>query len=120
MSDRIVLAGISAETLVGVHEHERHALRPITIDLELICDLAAAAASDRLDDTIDYAAVTSRVRERCRAARHLLVEALAGELAQTCLEDARVLAVKVTLHKPGALPGVADVAVVLERSRGSR
>ena len=117
MTDRIVLRGIEAEALVGVFEWERAAKRPLSIDLELACDLAAATASDRLDDTVDYAALVGRVRERCAASSYRLIEALAGDIASTCLEDARVKAARVTVRKPGAVAGVGEISVVLERTR---
>ena len=117
MPDRIELRGIAAEALVGVFEHERHAKRPVFVDLGLTCDLGAAAASDRLEDTVDYFALTQRVRERCGASSYRLIEALAGDIAATCLANPRVLAVTVTVHKPGAVDGVGGIAVVLYRRR---
>lgn len=117
MTDRIVLRGIEAEAVVGVFEWERLAKRPLRIDLELACDLAAAAASDRLEDTVDYAALTARIRERCAATSYRLIEALAGDIAATCLEAGHVAAVEVTVTKPGAVAGVNEISVVLHRSR---
>jgi dihydroneopterin aldolase len=117
VTDRIVLRGIDAEALVGVFEWERAAKRPLSIDLELACDLAAAAASDRLEDTVDYGALAGRVRERCAASSYRLIEALAGDIAATCLEDVRVKTARVTVRKPGAIAGVGEISVVLERTR---
>ena len=117
MTDRIVLRDIEAEAVVGVFEWERLSKRPLRIDLDLACDLNAAAASDRLEDTLDYAALTARVRERCAATSYRLIEALAGDIASACLEDPRVASVDVTVRKPGAVPGVGEISVVLQRSR---
>ena len=117
MSDRIVLRDIEAEALVGVFEWERLTKRPLRIDLELGCELGAAAASDCLEDTVDYAALTARVRERCAASSYRLIEALAGDIASVCLDDARVKSVGVTVRKPGAVAGVGEVSVVLQRTR---
>ena len=117
MSDRVVLRDIEVEALVGVFEHERHAKRPLHVDLDLACDLAAAAASDRLEDPVDYFGLTQRVRERCAASSYRLIEALAGDIARICLADVRVAAVTVTVRKPGALEGVGTIAVILERER---
>ena len=117
MTDRIVLRDIEAEALVGVFEWERLAKRPLRIDLELACNLGAAAASDRLEDTVDYGALVARVRERCAASSYRLIEALAGEIATVCLDDARVESVGVTVRKPGAVAGVGEVSVLLQRSR---
>jgi dihydroneopterin aldolase len=115
--DRILLDAIEVEALIGVHEWERRAKRPLVVDLELACDLADAAATDRLETTVDYFELTRRVKEACAASTYRLVEALAGEIARICLAEARVAAVKVTVRKPGAVEGVGGVAVVLERRR---
>ena len=115
--DRILLEGIEVEALIGVHEWERRAKRPLSVDLELVCDLADAVATDRLDATVDYFELTRRVKELCAASSFRLIEALAGEIARTCLASPRVRGVTVTVRKPGAVDGVGGVAVVLERSR---
>ena len=117
MPDRIVLRGVAVEALIGVFEHERHARRPLSIDLELSCDLAPAAASDDLADTVDYFGLAARIRARCAETSYRLIEALAGDVARVCLAEPRVAAVTVTIHKPDSVPGVGDVAVVIERIR---
>ena len=117
MPDRIVLRDVEVEALIGVFEHERHARRPLRIDLELACDLAPAAASDDLADTVDYFGLTARVRARCAETSYHLIESLAGDIARVCLAERHVTAVTVTVHKPGAVVGTGDVAVVVERSR---
>jgi 7,8-dihydroneopterin aldolase/epimerase/oxygenase len=117
MTDRIALRDVAVEALVGVHEWERVARRPLTVDIELACDLSAAARSDRLEDTVDYSALVRIVRERCAASSYRLIEALAGDIARACLDAPHVSAAKVTVHKAGAVPDVGDVAVVVERAR---
>jgi dihydroneopterin aldolase len=115
-ADRILLSDVAVEAIVGVHEHERHERRRLLVDLELVCEIADAVASDKLEDTVDYAAVVEQVRARCAETSYFLIEALAGEIARVCLTAPRVDSVKVTLKKPGAVEG-ASVAVALERHR---
>ena len=117
MPDRVVLRAVAVEALIGCFEWERQAKRPLLVDLDLACDLRDAAASDRLEDTVDYFGLTKRVRELCAASSFRLIEALAGEIARVCLADPRVLGATVTVRKPGAVEGVGDIAVVLERAR---
>ena len=49
--------GLRALGVHGVLPEEQVRPQPFEVDVELIVDLAAAAASDRLDDTVDYGAV---------------------------------------------------------------
>lgn len=114
-SDRIVLRGIGAKGVVGVHAWERTAPRDLRIDVELAADLRVAGASDDLRDTLDYDALVQAVRARVAAAPRSLIEAVAEDVASVCRSDPRVTGVVVTVHKPGAVPGVDDVAVTVSR-----
>ena len=122
--DRITIAGIQAFGHHGVLDHEREHGQRFLVDLHLDVDLSLAAVSDRLDDTIDYGELTGAVAELVAGEPVALIEALAGRIADRALEDPRVAAVEVTVHKPAApVPAVAqDVAVTLQRRRdgGSR
>ena len=117
--DRITLSGIQAFGYHGVLDHERAYGQRFLVDLHLDVDLSIAAVSDRLDDTIDYGELTGAVADLIAGEPVQLIEALAGRIADRALEDPRVAAVEVTVHKPAApVPAVAqDVAVTLRRAR---
>lgn len=117
MADRIVLEGIEVEALIGVFEHERHAKRPLLVDLDLTCDITRAAVTDNVEDTIDYFTLTNCVREHCARSSYRLIEALAADIARICLASPRVSRAVVKVRKPGAVAGVSSIAVVIERSR---
>lgn len=116
-SDCIQLTGIPAQGIVGVYDFERHAPRPLPIDLTLWCDLSAAAASDDVAQTIDYDHVTAIAHAVCAELQPDLIETLAGTIAERILADPRITAVTVTVHKPGAVAGVEDIAVRLHRAQ---
>lgn len=117
--DRITVSGLEAFGHHGVLPHERRYGQRFSIDLVLELDLAPAAGSDDLDDTIDYGRLSGDVAAIVAGEPVELIEALAGRIAVRCLEDARVQAVEVTVHKPNApVPVVArEVAVTLRRTR---
>lgn len=116
--DLILLRGLAVETVIGVYDWERTAPRPLLVDLELSVDLAAAGASDRVGDTVDYAAVTACLEAVCTHCQPLLLEALAAAMARTLFEQFEPLRwVRLTLHKPGILGQVKDVAIRIVRRR---
>lgn len=115
--DRIFLTALAAETIIGIHEWERAVRQRVEIDLEMWVDLAAAAKSDAIEDTLNYKSVAKRVLAFVQESRFRLVEALAAEVAQVVLEDPRVERVRVTVHKPGAVRFSRDVGVIIERGR---
>ncbi len=117
--DRIRLAGIEAFGHHGVLPHEREHGQRFVVDVAIDLDLAPAAASDRLDDTVDYGTLAGDVAAIISGEPCDLIETVAGRVASRCLEDERVVAVEVTVTKPNApLPVVArDVAVTVRRTR---
>lgn len=115
--DRIRLTGIAARALVGVYDFERKASRPLRFDLEIGCDLSAAGASDAVADTLDYDAAASIVHAVCAELTPQLIETLAETVASRLLAMPRVATVTVTVHKPGAVLGVEDIAVSVTRDR---
>jgi 7,8-dihydroneopterin aldolase/epimerase/oxygenase len=118
--DRIVIEGVEVFAHHGVLDHEREHGQRFVVDVRLDADLAVAAASDDLADTIDYGQLAGRVAAAATSPPAALIETVADRIARVCLEDHRVAAVEVTVHKPAApLPVVArEVAVTLRRARG--
>jgi len=119
VSDRIALRGLQVRGHHGVFDHERRDGQDFVLDLVLDVDLAKAGASDDLADTVDYGALAEGAAAVVAGPPRRLIEAVAAEVAQRVLDDKRVAAVEVTLHKPQAPITVPfdDVAVVVRRSR---
>jgi dihydroneopterin aldolase len=120
MTDTIFITGLALHAHHGVGEDERRIGQQFMIDLVIELDLAAAATSDKLVDTISYADIVDIASEAFRARRYRLVEAAAGAVAEAVLAAfPRVVTLTVTIHKPHApIAAVfADVGVTLVRSR---
>lgn len=117
--DRITLTGITAVGHHGVFEHERRDGQPFTVDVVLHLDLRAAADSDNLANTADYADVADRVLGVITGAPYNLIETVAERIARSILGSCDAAAVEVTVHKPQAPLAVAfaDVAVTIFRER---
>ncbi|BBY26205.1 dihydroneopterin aldolase [Mycolicibacterium sediminis] len=119
MTDRIELRGLTVRGNHGVFEHERADGQDFVVDLTVWVDLAAAAASDDLVDTLDYGALAQNAAAIVAGPPRNLIETVAAEIANDVMTDARVHAVEVAVHKPHApIPlTFGDVAVVARRSR---
>jgi dihydroneopterin aldolase len=119
MADRIELRGLTVRGFHGVYEHERRDGQDFIVDITVWVDLAAAAASDDLVDTLDYGALAQRAADIVSGPPRNLIEAVAGEIADDVMADDRVHAVEVVVHKPSApIPlAFSDVAVTARRSR---
>jgi dihydroneopterin aldolase len=122
MSDVMFLTGLLIHAHHGVMEHESRVGQRFILDIELALDLTDAASSDKLADTVSYAAIAETATRAFTARSHKLVESAAGVVADAILESfARVTEIKVTVHKPHApiAATFADVGVTLVRSRRS-
>lgn len=119
MTDRIELRGLTVRGNHGVFEHERRDGQDFIIDITLWIDLAAAAASDDLNDTYDYGVLAQKAADIVAGPARDLIETVAAEIAEDVMTDDRVHAVEVVVHKPSApIPlTFTDVAVVARRSR---
>jgi 7,8-dihydroneopterin aldolase/epimerase/oxygenase len=117
--DRITLTGIEVFAHHGVLAHEREYGQRFVIDLTLWLDLAPAAASDAIADTVHYGELSAAIHGIVAGEPVQLIETLAERVATRCLGDPRVESVEVTVHKPNApLPVVArEVAVTVRRTR---
>lgn len=122
--DRIVLTGLRARGRHGVHDFERAQGQDFVVDALLELDLAPAARSDEVPDTVHYGELAERLVAIVAGEPVNLIETLADRLALCCLADPRVAAATVTVHKPQAPlfpPGspyaFTDVAVTIRRTR---
>ena len=114
--DRILIEGLTCLAHVGVSESERRRRQRILIDLELSLDLLPAGRSDRIEQTVDYAAVVHRVKAIVEGSGFRLVEAMADAVAQVLLREFALQAVRVMIRK-FSVPGAESVGVEMVRSR---
>ncbi len=113
--DTIFLRDLRVETIVGVWDWERKIRQTVSIDLEMATDIRRAAASDSLDDTLNYKLVAKRVQQFVAESSFQLVETLAENIAEVVLNDFEVPWVEVRVNKPGAIRGARDVGVKIRR-----
>lgn len=119
MNDRITLTGLRVHGNHGVFDHEKRDGQQFIVDIVVWLDLAPAAGSDRLTDTVDYGGLADLAAEIVGGPSRDLIETVAGEIADRVLADDRIEATEVTVHKPAApIPrAFTDVAVTVHRTR---
>lgn len=115
--DTIEIRGIRVLAHHGILPEEKERGQEFVIDVKLHLDLAAAAADDRLSDTLDYAALAAAIHNRVAGERWDLIERVAGRVVDLVMEDPRVVSVEVAVHKPHAPIAIPfdDVIVTLHR-----
>lgn len=115
----IFIDGLTIGTVIGAYDWERNVRQEIQIDLRLTTDIAAAAASDALEDApVDYAKVAQRVQEIADDTAAQLVEHLAQRLAEQLLAELPITRVELTITKPTAISHAQGVGVQIVRTAG--
>ncbi|MBM3356110.1 MAG: dihydroneopterin aldolase [Betaproteobacteria bacterium] len=113
--DVIFINDLRIQTLIGVYAWERKVPQTVQLDLEIALPDRRAAQSDRLSDTIDYAAIVARIETSLRENRISLLEKLAEHIAQLIMREFRSPWVKVSVTKLAALGNVRKLGVTVER-----
>ena len=118
MSDIILIKDLLIRGIIGIHDWEREKKQDILINIVMEADCRPAGLSDEFKDAVDYRAVTKKVLVLVENSSFFLVEKLAEEIAEICLEDERVEMARVRVEKPGAVRFARSVGVEVERRRG--
>lgn len=115
--DRVLIEGLSVETVIGVYDWERTTAQRLVLDLEMATDIRPAAADDDLNKTLNYAAISTRIGEFAQASHFGLVETFAERLAALLREEFAIPWLRMTLRKPGAVRDATAVGVCIERGQ---
>jgi len=113
--DIVFLKDLRIETVIGVYDWEREIKQTVVLDVEMSADVAKAAASDHIDDALDYKSVAKRLIDFVEQSEFQLVETMAERCAQIIREEFGVAWVRLTLNKVGAVSNARDVGVIIER-----
>ena len=114
--DKIILEDLRIEAVIGIWEWERRVRQVVSLDVEMAADIRRAAATDDIDDALDYKRIAKRLIDCVEASEFKLVETLAETLARIVVTEFGVGWVKLAVSKPGAIEGSRNVGVQIERT----
>ena len=117
--DIVYLRELRIDTVIGIYDWERRTRQTVILDLEMGADIARAAATERIEDALNYKQVAKRLIQFVGDSDFQLVETLAERCAQIILNEFDVPWVRLTLNKKGAVRGASDVGVIIERGERS-
>ncbi|MGF6779938.1 dihydroneopterin aldolase [Paraburkholderia sp. GAS334] len=115
--DMVYIEGFTGQTVIGIDKSELHAPQPVHMSLTIGVPSIRACVTDRIDDTIDYAAVRVALHGLLKSHGVQLLEALAEKVAQLVIADFGAHWVRVSLAKPAKFDDVESVGVLIERRR---
>ena len=115
--DIVYIKELEVETVIGIFDWERKIKQIVSLDLDMQSDIAAAAATDHIDQALDYKTIAKRLIAFIEGSEFQLIETMAEQIAEIVLSEFNVPWLKLRLSKPGAVRGSKDVGVLIERSR---
>ncbi|MEZ6047037.1 MAG: dihydroneopterin aldolase [Planctomycetaceae bacterium] len=117
MSDQIVIKDLLLRAIIGINDDERINRQDVLINLTLDVDTRPAAASDAIEDAVNYRSLTKEVIDLVENSSYKLVEKLAEEVAKLCLKFPGVNRVHLCVEKPGALRFARSVGICITRDQ---
>ena len=115
--DRIRINELMARTYVGFIDWEKVTKQDVAISITLHADLKKAGRSDDVADTVDYKKLKAQILQWVESNRFFLIEKMAEDIADICLEHSLVERVDVEVNKLSALRFAKSVAVEISRER---
>ncbi|MFN9732129.1 MAG: dihydroneopterin aldolase [Pseudomonadota bacterium] len=115
--DRVFIEDLRIETTIGIYDWEKKIRQVVAFDVEMAFDNRRPAATDRIEDTLDYKAVSKRLKAFVGESKFELVETLAERCAEIIQREFAVEWLRLKLSKPGAVTDSKAVGVVIERGR---
>jgi len=115
MKDVIYIKDLRIKTIIGIFDWERETKQEVSIDIEFPFDCKKAAATDSIEDTLDYKKICKAVIKFVEESSFQLQESLAEGIACLIQEEFKVEAIKLRVSKPGALRGAEDVGLIIHR-----
>lgn len=102
---------------IGVHRHERTGTQRVRINLDMAVRETSEKLNDNLADVVCYEDVADGIRAIVGRGHVNLVETLAEDIATLCLEDIRIISVRVRVEKLDVFTDTKSVGVEIERVR---
>lgn len=110
----IFIKDLQLMAVIGVYDHEKTAPQRVVANIDLTVH-EGGEVNDQIEHVVCYHNVVRKIETMVKTGHVNLLETLAETIAQTCLEDTRILAARVRLEKPEALKQAASVGVEIER-----
>lgn len=113
--DIVFITDLDIDTVIGIFDWEREIRQTVRLNIEMNTDVRKAALTDKIEDALDYKAVSKRLIAFVEKSEFGLVETLAERCAEIILSEFPVQWLRLRLDKPGAVRGSRSVGILIER-----
>lgn len=113
---KLLVKNLTVPCRIGIHQHERLAPQKIRVSVELLC-LISADLNDDYDKTICYADLIMRIKSVIGKSHFNLVETIAEQIAQDCLQIEAAREALVRIEKLDQFKDAESVGVEVRREK---
>jgi len=113
--DKIFINNLRVDTTIGIYQWERCVKQKVNFDIILACDTQEAAKKDTLEDTLDYAQISSAITDFVSHSRFKLIETLAHEVMEFLYHSFTLSGVQLKLSKPAAIKNAQEAGLIIQR-----
>ncbi|MDF1819253.1 MAG: dihydroneopterin aldolase [Immundisolibacteraceae bacterium] len=118
MNGEILIENLVVNCIIGILSHERATPQRLRLDVVLQTDFSASAASDRVEDTVNYAQIADELTQLAVEGQFWLVEAFTAAACRLILDNhSTVSRISISARKPDVMPGEVVVGARLELTR---
>jgi dihydroneopterin aldolase len=115
----VFVTRLALQARIGIHPHERQAPQTIWVSVDAAVaeqDMQANASMNAsIDDVVCYEGISNEIAEIVASGHIDLVETLAETIADTLMEDKRIVQLQVRVEKPDAIAAAESVGIAIER-----
>jgi dihydroneopterin aldolase len=117
---RMVMRDLVVEVSIGLHPWEQGRPQRLVVNVEAWAYVSRPYTDEDSAAILDYDRIRDRIREDWTQRPHMkLLEPLAEELVELCLEHRAVVAARVRLEKPDIFSEAQGVGIELYRRRAN-
>ena len=113
--DLIEIKDLLLRTIVGIKPEERVKKQDVLLNISLLTDVRPTAASDDIEDAVNYRSVAKQVIALVEDSDFHTLEKLASEVARLVVTRFAVVEATVSIEKPGALRFARSVGITVVR-----
>lgn len=115
--DIVFIEDLRIDAIIGIYDWEREVKQTVALDIQMAADNVKPAATENIDDALNYKAVAKRLIAYTEESQFQLVETLAEKLAEIIIREFDVPWCRLKLSKLGAVTGSRSVGVIIERGQ---
>ena len=118
VADTVSIIDLNIDAIIGIYDWERKTEQTLVFNIDMASDVAKAAASDAIDDALDYSKIAATVKTVVTEGKFQLIETAAERVADRLIADHELSWLRVEVAKPIESDGYTAV-ITIERPAGT-